>query len=80
MPERLGAMVPHPFPTPLASFTCGPTKGMYTSPSPATSHHCLRQSFSTKAYQLPNFPYLLPPTSRSSALDEAFGIQAFGVL
>lgn len=55
-------MVPHPFPTPLSSFTCGHTKGMYESPSPATLHHCLQQPLSTQAYWLSNFPYSLPPT------------------
>lgn len=34
MPERLGAIVPHPFSTPLASFTCGPTKGYVSEPFP----------------------------------------------
>lgn len=39
-----------------------PQKGMYESPSPATSHHCFRPSLSPQAYWLSNLPYSLPLT------------------
>lgn len=80
-----GLWCPIPFLLPWPPSPVAPQKGMYESPSPATSHHCLRQFLGNPSAHrhigFQTFPtHSLPPCSRASALNEAFRIQGSGVL
>lgn len=75
-PVRLGGLVPHPSPAPLASFTL--QKGMYESPSPATSHISSGPS-ACRHIGFQMFPtHFLPIPSRVSAPDEALECRTLG--
>lgn len=82
MSKRLGAMVPHPYPTPLASFTCGPHRRVCMRALPLLSLTTVSSNPSAHRY----FGFrtcptqFLPPPSRTSPLGEAFGFQGSGVL
>lgn len=74
-------MMPHPYYTPLASFTCGPHRRVCMRTLPLLFSTTASDNPLTQAYWLSNFPYSLPPTSpRVSALHEASGIQGSGAL
>lgn len=81
MPKRLGPWRPIPTLLPWPPPLWPPQKGVYESPSPATSHLCLHQPSAHRhiGFQSCPAPFLSPP-SRASALDGAFGIQGSGVL
>lgn len=75
-------MVPHPYPTPPASSTCGPhrrvcMRALPLLPLTAVSGH--PSAHRRIGFQTCPTHFLLPP-SRASALDGALGIQGSGVL